>query len=478
MNDLKSTEDYKFRAELTWPDKDQVLIVPCKLFLPKRVNDRPQLIFYPDSLTWHLLGRSRNCELRGILGEGVGSISIIASEVRFGSGSQRCWGNGLDEGYLFGYPKQIRINKNMGQNVGKEWAVFYLTESLLLSPVDLLTYSYDGSVQVEHAAKIQFSLTADCQLSFEYEYRYDLKNAKEKKSWSELVARADIVSLPAGNSPEDLLPLIDDLLLLVSLAEGQRCACMEIAWSNQDQFVRLFRLDRTMPEENASHSMNDCLIADIGNEFELFLKNSFDILKNLPERNLLWSALASITWFETSTIGQEFLRLFTAVETIVLAFRRMNCLEYAVDDDSKRDELRKDIEKYLKKHPLLQENPACRGMMYDNIPGLFRISLRRAIEVFTETYKIRLDDVWPLFTSSSGWSLLSIRNKIAHGEHFSEGEWFDIAEANRSLRVIAERFLLSVLGWDYQKSRSHWGNSTRQNWTVAHARLSESTSER
>ncbi|MBC7964256.1 MAG: hypothetical protein H7Y05_15090 [Steroidobacteraceae bacterium] len=474
MNDLKSTEDYKFLAELTWGGTCRTLYAPCKIFLPKKVRERPRLVFYPDTDTFRLLIYAKDCELRGSLGNGPGSITTKASDVRLGDGNQRRWGDGLDEGYILGYPKQLLIDRNMGQDVGNKSASFYFTESLLLSPFDLLTQKYDGTVEVEHVSKVQFRLNANCLLSFEYEYRYDSGGSSETRSWRELVARTDLDLLPAGISPEDLLPHIDDFLLLVSLAEGRRCACLEVVWSQQDQLLHLFRLDRTIPEERANHSINDCLIVNIKEELEPFLKKSYDTLRNFPEKNLLWSALASITWFKQSTIGDDFLRLFTALETLVLAFRRINGLELAVQDDAIRNEIQKDVKKFLHGHHLLKDGTnSSRGMLYENIPGLFHISLKRATEAFVETYKIRLDDVWPLFDTSTGWSLLNIRNKIVHGEHFSEGEWFDLMEAKMSLRVIAERFLLSMLGWDYQKTRVHWGNSATEGWKAAQTRLSE-----
>lgn len=462
MNEAKSTEDYKFRAELTWADSGLVFVVPCKLFLPKKVRERPRLILYPDPGIWHLLGRASNCELRGSLGEGLGSVSINASDVRIGSGNQRRWGDGLDEGYFLCYPKQLRITRNLGKALGKNRVAFYLTKSLLLSPSDIITNRYDGSVQVKHVKKLQFKLNSNCQLSFQYEYRHRQENQGETISWTELMACADIVPLPAGISPEDLLPQIDDLLLLVSLAEGQRCACMEVVWSQQGQLIHLFRFDRTFPIENINHSVNDCLTTNIDN----FLTTTYASLRDFPERRLLWSALASITWFEATTIGDDYLRLFTALETMVLAFRRINGLEFIVNDKSKRDQIGKDIKKFIKNHSLLKDDSGYRGMLYENISGLLRISFKCATMAFAEAYNVRLDDVWPLFEPKDKWSLLNIRNKIVHGEHFSEGEWRDIAEAKRSLRIIAERFILNMLSWDYQETKVHWNDSAKPSWRL------------
>jgi hypothetical protein len=230
MKEIETGEDYKFRASLEWQNGNLVQ-VPCKLFLPKRVEERPRLAFLLNDQEFSLLARADLCKLTGDLGKDTGDFRIEASDLRIGSGTQRHWGNGLNEGYLLGHPRSLKLIQRIPKKAGgTAKATFMLTESRQLSPLDLKTYHSDGSIEWRRGERIQFQLTDDLLLTFDHQYRFDTSESPITHMWPELVATLDVGEARQSMDFEGLLPIIDELLLLVSLAEGQRCACLQAFW--------------------------------------------------------------------------------------------------------------------------------------------------------------------------------------------------------------------------------------------------------
>jgi hypothetical protein len=471
-DDLESKETYKFNAELKWPNGSR-LEVPCKLFLPIRLRDSLRLVLLLDDPSYRALYGTGPFELVGTIGNGSGQVKIVANEVWIGSGKQRIWGPGLSEGYLVGHPQSLRVIKGRPETPStKLHGTFNLTHSLLLSPFDSPRLHADGTIEWSRSKRKTFHLSPDILLTFDHEHHYDIRrDPREILMWPELVAKVTANVPPAAGSLEHYLPMIDDLLLLVSLVEGKMCACLQSAWTCNGELVHLYRLDKVIPGEAPKLPVGEFLIAP--EDFLSFLAASYKTLRENPQRHLIRSALEGMVMFNEDTIGAEFVRLFTALETSILAFRRENGLEYVLAKSGQRKELRRYLNGVLEEHPLLKEDSDRLHMLSDNLSGLARVSLKTALEKCASAFEIELADCWPIFEtpSSGGISLSKIRNMLVHGSDFSEPAWDCIADAGISLRVIAQRFLLRILGWDHQQSIARLSPSRWSDWRVAQARL-------
>lgn len=458
--------DYKFSATLSWEGSGATITLPCRLFLPRTVRDRPRIITLPDGPTWNHLLFAEPCKLTGVMD----SITITGTGVTFGSGTLRVWRGGLDDGSLSAYPQDLTICKKLANAPAKPTISFRLTQSDLLSPFKGSVFCGTGQVRRRHGRSREFSLCSGCTLRFANDYRY-VHDGEVTTTWPELIATARLDSPQTGRHPLDFVPLLDDLLLLVSLAEGRRCACLEVSWSGPNASMRLFRLDRALPDESTFHRLAGELIS--GLDLGKFLRRSYRTLQSSPHRNLLWGALASITSSDHGPIGTRFLRHFTAFESLVLAHRRENNLEFSLPGTDDRNRFMKELKRWIKSFQLSEgEIPSERRvMLYENLPNLARVSFRRAAENLFQTYSIEHDDLWPLFDTQGGCSLVGIRNAIVHGEALTERDWSAILEAERSLEVLVYRVCLSLLGWDYKRSRARWNDARRGEWRKARALL-------
>jgi len=150
---------------------------------------------------------------------------------------------------------------------------------------------------------------------------------------------------------------------------------------------------------------------------------------------------------------------------------------------------RKEFKEYLKEkiseyEPLKGEkHKDKRAMIYENLESLGRVSLKRAIEKFVEEFHVDLDDVWPIFDKKGRKSLYELRNMLVHGDDLSALEEECISEACISLRETTERFLLTMLGWNYnrrlraQRFLSRWGDWQRARDALLASRASRAAGE-
>lgn len=470
MSDNATSADFKFRAQLYVDDPARSISVPCEIILPQKIGDRPKISFYPEKSVHDFYHRPVVCKLQGQLGEDKGSVKICATGVGFGDATERYWGDGLNDRKISGYAETLQVTRVIPFKEELIHASFYLSDSLLLSPFDLITQSYDGTVTNDKGGAIQVDLIDGVSFTFENEYKYR-NNGKERVCWPVLTAKVNIPS--TDFKKDEFLSAVDDFLLLVSFAESRRIACLEMVWHADMELVHEYRMNRAVPPKKESHSFNECLIHN-KEHLDTYLQSALVNLRIHPQHKLVHGAVAAMTLFDDGTIGTNFIRMFSALESLVLAFRRVHDLEYSIPNKKERDTLEKDLKSAIKSNPVLKSDTTRRKFIYDNLPGLFRISLRQAAERFFEHNGIFTRDIWPVFDSNDGISLIQIRNKIAHGESFSREEWWHIAKAEQSLRLLADRCLLSTLGTSYQNSRAHTIFDDEAPWKEAQRLLTES----
>jgi hypothetical protein len=181
-----------------------------------------------------------------------------------------------------------------------------------------------------------------------------------------------------------------------------------------------------------------------------------------------------MTNFDDATLETEFLRAFSAFESIVLAHRRTNGLEFSVNDPDERQSIEQNIRTSLKAHPALsgKSKSTARSYIYENLKGIFRISLSQAATDFFKFRGIDRADIWPIFGGDKSASLVDIRNRLAHGDSFKQAHFEHLIAARNSLVTMVRRCLFKTLEFQYEKSRS--AVDYRRNeplWKELHERL-------
>lgn len=457
--------NYKFRAQLFHDNPSYSISVPCEIYLPDKIGEQPKIVLLPEKSIHSYYSQPTSLSLHGEIGQGLGAVKIIGTGIFFGSGSERYCGDGLNDRHIMVHADTLQvihsIPSELESNAVK--ASFYITESLLLQPFDSITQSYNGNTTNEKGDPLRVKLSDNIEFIFENEYRYR-KNGRETIRWAVLSAKIDIST--ENFEKNKLLSDIDDFLLIVSFAENRKSACLEMRWTTKEEFIHEYRMNRVIPPFDENHSFRACLIPE-PEILKQYLGSAFLKLREHPQFSLIHGAIAAVTQFNEGTIGSNFIRIFSALESLVLAHRRINNLEFSIEDSRERKNLENSIKKAIKENLILKYDQYRRKLIYDNISGLFRISLRQATESFISLHAIDTSDIWPLFDSTTGISLIQIRNKIAHGENFSNEDWWHIAEAEKSLRLLVNRCVLSVLGTSYQATRAGVQIKDLQHWNTS-----------
>jgi hypothetical protein len=457
MKDSKK-EDYLFEATIS-TDTLQIDNVRCKLYLPVRLTDPLSLTFHlsdeqervlRNKLVWKFslqgeLKQADNC------GTKINAENVFTSEIN----STLC-GPELWESLLIAKLEDLEItnywSSRVDKNAQKISGRFWLTPNDLLAPAQMIKNSYTGDVTVETVWYITFPFSEGMLLTFSNCYKYQKDEAGDTISFHELVAEFDI----AGNNIDSVklrneyLNRIDNLLRFVSLASRHRCVCLGFDFSTTSAYTQYYRRDITIPKVREPHITELIDKADI----KEFLEKTYNRFIELRCNELLWQALNYAIPDRSRTVESSFISLYSALETLVLYFRRTHHLEivFSENETDQWYQLQSDLKQWLKTHSLLKDNKVRRKLIYENLSSLQRISFPTAFRECCKAYSLDLTDLWPVVDNTEGWSLSKIRNKLVHGEHLSRPKSRAVLAAREHLQWIVERLILSIFEWDILRS--------------------------
>jgi len=318
----------------------------------------------------------------------------------------------------------------------------------MLRPTKSLVRSFTGEVTVDHTRNFAFTLQNGIALVFNYHYKHSETENGDMLSFPELVAEFELD--PETNEMGLSFGPIDDFLMLASLSARQRCVCLGWETYSSSATTKFYRREIAIPKIKKNHSFSDTLI-DM-QDFGDFIAIAYESFVKHKEKDLLRQAVYRSFDNENATFENNYLRLFSALETLVLLHRRKHDLEFIITP-SEWSAFRGDMEQFVKRHPLFSEDKNKRKLIYDKLPELIRVSFPAAFDSFCESYKLDLTDLWPVADRENGISLSDIRNKLVHGDTFARMQQRALMSAGEHLRWIVERGLLSVLGWSYLKSK-------------------------
>ena len=441
--------------------------VPCKVYLPRKITDPVSLYLHPNKEQESLLEPMFEFSIFGEIEHPNGAITIIrADKVYFMSMEGHHWGPDLAEYKMFCEPIDLKVIDTRTRTTSpiseKIYGVFWLTPSKVLTPGQIIGRHPSGRVSIKTGRwKPTFTLKNGLRLAFKKRYIHWKNEEGDDVTSSELSAEYklegcnDITAMDSAT-----LGYLDDLLLFVSLASRRPCACLRWDVSSSEGYsIEYYRRDIGIPSVS-SDDHEDKLI-DFSH-FKQFIRTAYRNFYKVEPRDYLRQAIIYAIPNERRSPESSFVTLYEALESLVLYFRRRpeHRLEFVFPPDESgkggkwkaRNQIIEDTKKFLSEHPLLKDDPVKKGLMFDNLLGLNRVSFRTALERMCEVYSVDLEGFWPITKGGKGWSLSTIRNKLVHGEHFTPQHRHALVAAREHLQWIVERLILAVLGWNIEKS--------------------------
>jgi len=447
-------EDFVFQATIAFDGVEIEKNLKCRVYLPVKLTDPLEIQFFPTEdqakkLTGYILWQySLTGEIRSFSDEVI--VKFAAKEVIATKGVQASYhGKDVREYKMVGNPTDFTITHLLSGHDGDAKSPsevsFWITPNVLLEPGTILNRSYTGKVEVETVWQFDLQTSPNTVFHFNQHYHYYDSEEGETATFSELVADATL-NEPA-DSPKifETLYTLDGVLLLASFAARQRCVCLGWEASDSKMHVKQYVRNRTIPSNNARTSYRNALI-DKSN-FAEFMTTAYSAFDKVTPQDPLRRAISLVTPSMDHTAEGEFISLYTALEILVLQFRRLNSLEFILPNNQ-WNKVRKELKTYISSIALPADQSDKKVLIQDKLSELNRVSFGTAFEHFCKYYSIDLADLWPVVNSASGASLSQVRNKLVHGEHFGPNQYEALMFAGLHLRWTVERMILAVLGWD------------------------------
>jgi hypothetical protein len=181
------------------------------------------------------------------------------------------------------------------------------------------------------------------------------------------------------------------------------------------------------------------------------LDSAREVLRGPGDADVLARAVGFTLDADSAPLELSFVSLYTALESALTFFRRQYEYKILPADDFAR--LERDLKGWLRQHPLLKDENAKRGLVYEKVRELNRYPFSHVFRIFCERLALDLSDLWPLTGNADDWPLVEIRHRLVHGDPFRSRPTSAVECAREHLRWTVERMILSVVGWTVERSR-------------------------
>lgn len=434
--------------------------VLCRAYLPLKVTDKIELYFQPTSEQaerikhlpfWKFSFEGEVKDYQGNISKKIFSETVYSNKVETTSHSQD-----LAESYFIGEPSDLKLIHFLGSDSGesKVNGVFWLTPSQMLQPAFVSEHSSNGETKITIARSFEFSPNGETLLKFENNHKEIENETGDTVSFYELVAKFELefeLEEETYDSPKilNLQKNLDDILLISSFAARKKSICL--GWSANDSktIVKNYFRNRVIPKDIERKGGRGEWLIDLS-DFPEFMKCVFPSFQEYSDIAAFRRTLNIILPSYEKTIESSFVNLYTALEMIVLHFRKEKDLE-RIQPNNQFKKFKKNLIKYIEGMELVN-GEIVKPKIIDKLPELNRISFRNAYDQFCAFYSVDVSDLWQVVDSSDGIALSQLRNKLVHGENFGDGQNLGLFYAGQHLRWIVERMVLSVLGWDVERS--------------------------
>ncbi|MHB8844335.1 MAG: hypothetical protein ACYC7L_06250 [Nitrospirota bacterium] len=453
-------EDHRLYSTIT-TDKIRFDDVLCRVYLPNRLTNPINLLFSPTDEQMKLLDNvfefSVSGDIKGFSGEV--ETSILADKVFKQNASTQYWGLEITDNVISAQPLDLQLTrhrrKKNEENTPKIIGSFWLTPSIMLSPRKRIERTDKGDVHIDVIAQCKFTLANGLSLTFDEHYKSVDNSEGDTVTYTELIAEYQIESPSRGLEYPEIVNTchLDDFLTLVSFVERNRCVCLGWEIVSMDTHVKYYRRNVVIPR-GRQKSYGETLVDII--DFEEFINHAYKSFTKCESKDLIRQSIQYVvsTHEPEKSLESSFLTLYSALESLLLHFRREQKLETVFDSHSGVwKEFQKDLKEWIGNYHALEHCKDKRNLIYMKIRELNNISFGAAFEKFCQFYSIDLNDLWPVINKSEGITLSEIRNKLIHGDHFNSAQLRALMSAKENLSWILERIILSILGWPVSRSK-------------------------
>ncbi len=448
-------EDYFFHAVLS-RDNFEVREIPCKIYLPEKPTGKPRIILQIKKDQVPQFSYLMEVSLKGQIRHLNNSISteIFSSKVTLLGPCSRHWGSDLWESTVEGEPQDLHIKIYWGPHpeIKEKNINFWISENKILSPDIIRTTSYTGEITTERVRQLEFSILDGVLLKFDRHFKSVSDNDKEVRQWSYLVAESKI-KFPGDDTEtvkREIIPALDDFLLLASLGSRTRTACIGWEANDGEHISKFFRRDISVPTGFALGSFDHGLIPLA--EFQEYLQTVYRSFNQLKNKRPVRMAIYSIVPGKPRNLEDDYRSLFSGLEELLLEYRKERGLEVVLNQEDwlKLQKNLKSVIKSISEIPLTKNQ---RSYIYQKLPELNRMPLRAVFDQYCKEIRTPLEDLWPMFADEKDMpGLYDIRNFLLHGRSLPS-EMFDaLWMATENLRWTLERILLSFLNWPVSRS--------------------------
>jgi hypothetical protein len=420
---------------------DEINGVPCKIYLPERIHEKPYVVLKPsEEDVTRIMGSYKGALKVIVYGFDKGiEISIEAPEIYFSESSTKYWGDGISESTILGEPQDFHVVHHLKDNEspGRTHLVLWVSPNRFFTRV----------------RNVEFRLKDSVKLVFKKHFRYKTAQNGDLVQWSFLVACADldVHADDAETLKNSILHDIDDFLLIASFAARQRTACLGWTARDKNSYATFYRGNYVFPQNDDDSSLDNNGVIGI-QDFERFMETCYPAFLRFENKLALRNALYSAVPSKPHTLETSFLYMFAGLETLILDFKRRKSLEFVLSEDA-WTALRKYLRKCIKDSTEPKLKSQQRASIYRKLGELNRVSLRESFDVFCKKYSIDLADLWPVFGENGVVGLADIRNKLIHGDPFPQDLIGALVVAKEHLIYTLERVLARVLQWDVGETK-------------------------
>jgi hypothetical protein len=233
---------------------------------------------------------------------------------------------------------------------------------------------------------------------------------------------------------------LDDYLLVSSFG-GRDFGC-SVGWRADDQERSVEGFVAIMPW--LGPSISEPLIQ--ASSFGAFCQTAYNSFSTASDRESLRQALSYILPRDGYISKNSFVRLYSALETLVLFYHKDAESEFILPT-KEFNRLRKFLKSKIDEYEPLSQREDRRQLIKAKLSELNRSSLGDAFNQLCSRYAIDASDLWPVHGPPAEWPLSQLRNKIVHGDLVRGVEERALVTAEWHLRWTVERILLAILKW-------------------------------
>jgi hypothetical protein len=447
-NDSKTfrSPDHEFDAYLIDKNERRILC-DCKLWLPKIANDNAQIELWADSSpeSFVVIGPGP-LEIKSQSTQG---INITATDVWIESGPARVWPArkmGRSEIIVSGIG-ELRIIRLRESNNTEHFLDFTLSDCPFLNPQTINCHEESGKIEVETVANFDVFWPNFGQVLFGRRYHHHTRSDIHGIiRTSTLSAR---LKNPSDKNIKDIkstLQAITDICLISSFAARQRMLINEYRYVNNEEicevWIQPLRRYNPAPQDSFAEGLVEKL------DFVKYFKDASSKFTSLElvDQKRIREAIYSLAPVFPLGVESQFLAMFSAFEALVHIDRKP------------ADEISPELWKIAKKSLAnaidgLDSNfkDEFKDAMKEQLTALKRPTLRSTAIKWLNGRGIEYSDLWNLFNKENKPGLYQVRNFLAHGNRPDSVEAIGVATLH--LRVLIERILLNIFGFDLGKSK-------------------------